>query len=282
MEQTVNTNLLSRSQLKDKSKGALYGKFGKCILALLIVSVLTICVQTAVEFIATMLFSMYIVLKEYLVNHIPLEQIEILVANPEYMQEYMVWFRPVDYILLAVSSVFTTVFKVGIAYFFLNIACGKLPKVTDVFYGFQNQFGKCLQLSAIFVLINQLTDIPTALINYLDPSTPLSTTKIITLCMILIVGCLLYAIVYLGISQAFFLILDFPNYSAMELIKLSIRIMKGYKRRFLLLELSFIPLIFLSLLTFGIGNLWLNPYMQLTYTYFFLNLMQTRNSRCNT
>lgn len=278
MEQTSNTNLLSRPQLKDKAKGTLMGKYGKSILALFLVSLLSICLQAAVDFFATMLLSTYIVIKEAVVNQVPLEQVEILVSNTQYMQGYMTWFRPVDYILLALTSIFTTVFKVGICYFFLNIACGGATRVSDIFYGFKNQFGKCLKLSAVFVLVNQLIDIPNAIVSYLDPNAPLSTTQLIILGVVLIVGFLFYTIIYLGISQSFFLILDFPNYSATELLKLSMRIMKGHKLRFLLLELSFIPLMLLSLLTFEIGNLWLNPYMQLTYTYFFLNLMQTRNT----
>ena len=281
MEQTSNITLLSRPQLKDKARGTLMGKYGKSILALFLVSLLGICIQAAVEFFASMLLSSYIVLKETAINQVPLEQVEILVSSTEYMQSYMTWFRPVDYILLALTSVFTTVFKVGISYFFLNIACGGTARVADIFYGFKNQFSKCLKLSAVFVLVSQLVDIPNATISYLDPNVPLSTTQLIILFAALVMGFILYTIIYLGISQSFFLILDFPNYSAMELLKLSMRIMKGHKLRFLLLELSFIPLMLLSLLTFGIGNLWLNPYMQLTYTYFFLNLMQTRNTQAN-
>ncbi len=278
MEQTSNISLLSRPQLKDKAKGTLMGKYGKSILALFLVSLFVICIQAVVDFLVAMLLSSYVIFKEVVINQISLEQVEILVSNTEYMEGYMTWYRPADYALLALISIFTGVFKVGICYFFLNIACGGTARVADIFYGFKNQFGKCLKLSAIFVLIDQLVDIPNAIISYLDPNVPLSTTQLIILYAALIIGFIVYTIIYLGISQAFFLILDFPNYSASELLKLSMRIMKGHKLRFLLLELSFIPLMFLCLLTFGIGNLWLNPYMQLTYTYFFLNLMQTRNT----
>lgn len=278
MEQASNITLLSRPQLKDKAKGTLMGKYGKSILALFLVSVLTVCIQLVVDFFATMLLSTYIVFKEAILNQVPWEQVEILIENTEYMQGYVTLFRPVDYILLALTSIFTAVFKVGISYFFLNIACSGTARIADIFYGFRNQFGKSLKLSAIFVLVSQLVDIPNAIISYLDPDAPLSTTPLIVLCVALLVGFILYTIIYLGISQSFFLILDFPNYSVMELIKLSMRIMKGHKLRFLLLELSFIPLMLLCFLTFEIGNLWLNPYMQLTYTYFFLNLMQTRNT----
>ena len=52
--------------------------------------------------------------------------------------------------------------------------------------------------------------------------------------------------------------------------------MKGNRKRLFLLELSFLPLMLLCILSFGIGFLWLEPYMQMTYTHFFLDLMNPR------
>jgi len=59
--------------------------------------------------------------------------------------------------------------------------------------------------------------------------------------------------------------------------------MKGHKWRLFKLKLSFLPLQFICLLSFGIGNLWLNPYMRMTYTEFFLDLLnpEKQNSSNN-
>ena len=46
--------------------------------------------------------------------------------------------------------------------------------------------------------------------------------------------------------------------------------------RLFLLELGFLPPMLLCVLSLGIGFLWLEPYMQMTYTYFFLDLMNHR------
>ena len=54
--------------------------------------------------------------------------------------------------------------------------------------------------------------------------------------------------------------------------------MRGHKRRLFLLQLSFFPLMLLSLLSLGIGNLWLRPYMDVAYAFFFLNLMRARTT----
>ena len=52
--------------------------------------------------------------------------------------------------------------------------------------------------------------------------------------------------------------------------------MKGQRMRLFLLELGFLPLMLLCILSFGIGFLWLQPYMQMTHTCFFLDLMNPR------
>ena len=71
---------------------------------------------------------------------------------------------------------------------------------------------------------------------------------------------------------------DFPQKSGKEILILCWRLMKGKKLRLLYLEFSFLPLLLLSILSFGIGLLWLQPYMQMTYTFFFLDLMNPRRA----
>ncbi|MDE6518229.1 MAG: DUF975 family protein, partial [Acetatifactor sp.] len=56
----------------------------------------------------------------------------------------------------------------------------------------------------------------------------------------------------------------------------SLHIMTGHMGRLFYHQVRFIPLILRALMTCGIGMLWLRPYMQMTYTCFFLNLMNPR------
>jgi uncharacterized membrane protein len=77
-------------------------------------------------------------------------------------------------------------------------------------------------------------------------------------------------------QQAFYLLHDFPQYSAGELLHMSRKLMAGHKGRLFYIYVSFIPLILLSLLSCGIGLLWVSAYMTATRTEFFLNII--RNS----
>ena len=75
-------------------------------------------------------------------------------------------------------------------------------------------------------------------------------------------------------AQAFFLLHDFPQYSARELLKNSRRLMVHHKGRFFYLCVSFIPLLLLSFLSSGLALLWVLPYMAATEAEFFLDLIR--------
>lgn len=73
----------------------------------------------------------------------------------------------------------------------------------------------------------------------------------------------------LSYSQAFFILADNDSISPREAIKLSKRMMQGYKWRLFCLGFSFIGWIILCIITFGIGYIFLMPYIQTAYTNFY-------------
>ena len=70
-----------------------------------------------------------------------------------------------------------------------------------------------------------------------------------------------------------YLFLDYPEYSAGELIRGSVRMIKGHKMRLLKLYLSFIPLYFLGVLSFGIAGMWVISYSKAAVAAFYRDLM---------
>ncbi len=63
-------------------------------------------------------------------------------------------------------------------------------------------------------------------------------------------------------SMTFFVLKDHPEYSAYQALQVSRKMMKGYKMKAFLLDLSFIGWILVGILCCGIGMLWVSPYMQ--------------------
>ena len=79
-----------------------------------------------------------------------------------------------------------------------------------------------------------------------------------------------------GYSMVFFILSDNPEISAMEALKASKEMMKGFKWRLFCLHLSFIGWALLGILTLGIGYLWLTPYVYGSTANFYENLKTTQ------
>ena len=73
-------------------------------------------------------------------------------------------------------------------------------------------------------------------------------------------------------SQALYLITDYPDESAPQLLKHSRTLMKGHAGSYFYLLVSFIGIGLLVVLTFGIGILWAYPYFTATKTNYYLEL----------
>ena len=270
-----NSEFLSSATLKDKAKDALTGNYGKMILAALVIGGITYALQFTIALIQSLLFNMYFIVRGFSVDGITQEQMQILIMENAFEKIHQNSYTIITYTTDQLIRIPITVFNIGLSLCCLNLACGQAMKISDVFYGFRNQFSKSLKLATVLVLLGQLYNLPGKIITQLAGAGA-DWQTLLPFLLVYIGGIVIYIILNLNISQVFLLLLDFPDHSAGELIKLSAHIMKGHKARLFYIQLSFIPLLLLSLLTVFIGNLWLTPYMNLTYTFFFLNLMQAR------
>ena len=77
----------------------------------------------------------------------------------------------------------------------------------------------------------------------------------------------------LAYSMTSYILAAHPNVKATDAIKLSMRMTKGHKGKLFVLSLSFLGWNILDALTLGVlGILYVNPYMYMTYTGFFIEL----------
>jgi uncharacterized membrane protein len=81
-----------------------------------------------------------------------------------------------------------------------------------------------------------------------------------------------------GYSMAFYIMYDNPGMKPREALKKSQIMMKGYKLKLFLLELSFIGWMILASIPFGLGFLWLSPYMYLSIANFYENLKRNQEN----
>lgn len=102
--------------------------------------------------------------------------------------------------------------------------------------------------------------------------TPALGTYLLSLLLILLWGLLLIVpglIVAYAYSMAFFVLADNPGMRPMEALRRSSEIMRGRKWKLFCLHLRFVGWGLLCLLTFGIGFLWLLPYVQTASAAFY-------------
>lgn len=77
-------------------------------------------------------------------------------------------------------------------------------------------------------------------------------------------------------SQTFYIMLDHPDMTPLEAIRASKQLMRGHKAEYFVLQLSFFGWALLTGFTFGLLEIWLNPYMHVTYACYYNGLVNWR------
>lgn len=235
-----------RYELKNQAKDLLDGKYGSAVLICFLGSL--------ISFGFTLLANAFI----------PVSQPTVL-----------------SYVGLGIASLILStllgVLDLGIALFFLNMACGRRYHVNDLLYGYQCDFKKTLYISGARSLIATLCSLPSRYL--IDAFMYLHTTALLAAAAVtLVIGIAIYLYAGLAVELSFFLMLDFPDKSVSEILQLCFRLIRGNRKKLFCLHLSFYPLELLSACTIFIGNLWLNPYMNMTYACFYLDLMSPKKA----
>lgn len=180
----------------------------------------------------------------------------------------------INFLVSFVISVLTVLFTSGEKYLYLKISCGRPVTVSDVFYGFKLFPNKAVLIQLYLSICLYAAMLPMTIMSYMVVRNPKNSSFMLLYSLSMILYGIVTIIISLVYAQALFLLHDFPNYSAKELLAMSRELMKGSKGRLFYLNVSFVPLLLLGILSCGIAYLWLIPYMNATATEFFLDLMK--------
>ncbi|BEP28879.1 DUF975 family protein [Helicovermis profundi] len=132
----------------------------------------------------------------------------------------------------------------GMIIFYLNIVRKNDPEIKNVFLGF-SYYGKSLGVFLLVILYTFLWSI------------------------LLIIPGIIKAYSY---SMTFYIVADNPEVGFNEAIRLSSKMMNGSKFKLFTLQLSFIGWGLLSLLTLGIGSIWVSVYQMTAMANFYEDL----------
>lgn len=184
------------------------------------------------------------------------------------------------YILTFIVQLIAGILQAGVSFLYLKAACGMQCSVGDIFYCFKHSPDKAIKIEFVLAIINAVCMLPSDILTWKYPLTSLTDYDEIAMMYSVTLLCMMvYVVITLAFTPVFYMMLDFPNYTVKDILKKSIEVMKGNKMRYFLLDLSFIPWMFVGFLTCGIGLLWIVPYMNMASTNFYLDLMACRNKQ---
>ena len=180
-----------------------------------------------------------------------------------------------SYLLPFLLSILLNVLQVGICLYFLNLVSGNPFYTFDLLYGYHHDFGKSLRLSAALTFLSFVCFLPSDILMDLYQDRALTSVGLLFFLAALQIALLvLFIPLSLALSQSYYVMLDYPDLSVPEILKLSVKIMKGKKKQLFYVQLSFLPVFFVGILTFGFGLLWLIPYRNATLALYYLDLMK--------
>ena len=150
--------------------------------------------------------------------------------------------------------------------------CGRSGqvKVSDVFTAFQRQPDKLLIVNIIVGVIRLLIFYMGETLITMFAYAPIPDALYIFL-LIVVVAAMIAVNLYIHICFAlvYYQFFDHPKWSSVELLLNSREMMYGWKWEMFKMLFSFIGWFVLGLLSFGIGFIWIIPYIDLTISRFY-------------
>lgn len=152
----------------------------------------------------------------------------------------------------------------------MKLYCGISLSLRDILRNTQwMHFAKlALHLSFSTLFLEMPADILNALYNQTN-----NTWYLIAAFFCMGIFLIFETLFLLKMALYYHLMLDYPSHSPKQLQETSKRLMKGHKGRLFYIYVSLLPLVLLSICTFGIGFIWLIPYAAAIHTEFYLDIV---------
>lgn len=180
-------------------------------------------------------------------------------------------------VFMFIVSLIGMILSTGYCYMLLNMSRGRRAVLADVFYLFRNQPDRVLVAGLVVSLLDTVVMLPlnywTIMTNPEAQTFEAQLAWLQTAMLLLILGMILGILIKLPLVLTFYLLADNPEMGGVEALKTSIRLMRGRKWKYVVLQLSYLPLVVLAVFTLYIAFLWLLPYMQAVDTAFYMDIL---------
>ena len=174
-----------------------------------------------------------------------------------------------------ILTLLVNVVAAGMNYMYLNIARGKAYSLNDLIYFYRHHPDRVIVATFFLAVLNLLSMLPyTIYANTAEMGTSIEA-QIVWLyksLILMLVGMIVFQILSIPLEMSYYILADKPDIKGTDALKESIEMMQGNWGRYLMLKISFLPLMFLSVFTFYIALLWILPYLTMTETMFYRDL----------
>ncbi|MDO5134865.1 MAG: DUF975 family protein [Eubacteriales bacterium] len=167
------------------------------------------------------------------------------------------------------------ILSAGCSYMLLNISRGNPYSLQDLLYFFRHHPDRVIVAGFVLGIINTLASIPYYYVSYtMEMGVTLEEQMawMTTTTALLMLSTVLTLILTIPFSMTYFCMADDLELTGIQGLKESCRMMRGSLLRYFGLEISFIPLLFLSAFTLYLALLWILPYMEMTFVCFYRDL----------
>ena len=175
-----------------------------------------------------------------------------------------------------VISIILGIFSAGLAFLYMNMARHREYSLSDLLWFAKNQPDRVLIASAVFSLIGFATGLPAEIYGNVFFPRAVTQDELMNMLMVYMglymLGIVLTVILTVPFTYAYNVLADDESLGGFEALKKSAKLMKGNIRRYLILELSFLPLLILSVFAFYLPLLIVVPYMTMSETELYLDL----------
>lgn len=185
----------------------------------------------------------------------------------------------IDVSVTLILNFLLTIFLVGQNHICLRCVRSSEPvPVSEMWYGFKGRADEIIITFFLYFIRFLLYSVPfiAMLAGYLLAGSPV-LFGILSVISLIFMG-VMWIRTELDYALVFFLIIDCPKEAPGQLLKHSREWMKGNRGRLLYLQLSFIGMYLLVLLSFGLAMFWVYPYTRMTFTEFYMDVQKEKTS----
>lgn len=180
------------------------------------------------------------------------------------------------FLVAVLVGAITVKLRFGLTGCYLKACCNKRPKVLDIFEPLVRGSRSSTGLAIVITTISIFCSFPALIaIMYYEDLVTISPVLPIIVSVLSLVLLIYYKI---SLLPVFYLVHDLPEKTALQILLVNSWLIKGQRLKLLKLTLSFIPLYILGITSFGIGFLYIYPYVYSTETCFYLDLSESKSN----